>query len=112
MLRVLHPRLALQIVRRAHVVGFAGSNRLLAMTQHPLVLTPIRWKHHPSKALKTKQAAAKRFIRVGRGGRRLKFGSAGKAHLNVRQTCPLTHRPILNRMVTVEEITSADDATE
>ena len=84
MLRSLFPRVANQFVRRTAGIAIAGPPQLSLLTQHPFHLNAIRWKHHPSKGLKTKQAAAKRFIRVGRGGSGLKFGSAGKAHLNVR----------------------------
>jgi ribosomal protein L35 len=49
-------------------------------------LTLTRCKHPPSTGLKTKQSAAKRFLRIGRNGGGLKFGSAGKAHLNSKKS--------------------------
>lgn len=42
--------------------------------------------HPKSKGLKTKQSAAKRFMKIGRGGGGLKFASAGKSHLNAKKS--------------------------
>ena len=56
----------------------------LKLQQWSAQLTLIRSKHNPSAGLKTKQSAAKRLWKVGRGG--LKFAPAGRSHLNGKKS--------------------------
>lgn len=69
----------------------------LGMKKAPIVLQ-CRSFHPKSKGLKTKQAAAKRFIKTGSG--HLKFNPPGKSHLNAGKSRVRLRR--LNKKVSIQ----------